>query len=751
MQAQKTWERQAYFGKESQRNAGIFARIVAYDAELPAFLGQYWTEARSTGLVISEKIPNPSEQQLSYYEEMLGREYHVNLGFFLQSLQRWLPRVGELPRRILAESIYDCLDALAKQGNSEAMCRNAYIKWMCWFYYRLERVVQALGKEPRPKLLYEGEISKYELQLLHIVHRAGCDVLLLQTAGDSAYQRLDPQNQYSQPLLNTQPQPFPQGFSLQSLQAEQAKIARFQAVCGRDAGRARLYNSWMIDTVQESVCTPPALRSRDVETDELCFVRLRGVEDTLSYKSDLYQFQRKCEQTGRALLCLEGALPRPSTEEIAQIRRASYQNLEDLLLDLSKNIQFPRNLALERLMKREFIAIIREESEKTGKNLNKLTNLSVYLLCWLKRYQSPLFASWQAGNLGIVLFLGAVKQESEAQFLRLLSRLPLDVVLLQPDLQEHCLVQDENLLEQTQPLSLSVCQFPKEEHGGQLGTVAYQAEQELTGLLYQDTGLYRPQQYQSAEALSLQTMYEEIALLWAEDVSMRPHFAVVDERVNLPVLYAKVCGVKDGNVNQYWADLRKLMTPETFLIAHVPFLHPTDENPIKPAVTQFWKQGRLQKQAILTNPNYSYGFLRQEIQELLLEKLDLLLEQKNIRGFFTKGTEYTALAVALHLPKEILRLLQNFDFTKRNPKVIVILNTEQSLSVEDTILLDYLHLLGFDVVCFVPTGYQTIETHWTPRHMETHQIGVYLYDLPIPNLTQKSTSPSWRDLFKRGS
>ena len=49
------------------------------------------------------------------------------------------------------------------------------------------------------------------------------------------------------------------------------------------------------------------------------------------------------------------------------------------------------------------------------------------------------------------------------------------------------------------------------------------------------------------------------------------------------------------------------------------------------------------------------------------------------------------------------------------------------------ILLTFLHLVGFDVLIFVPTGYQTVD-RWLNESMTVqHQTGDYLYDLTIPD------------------
>ena len=50
------------------------------------------------------------------------------------------------------------------------------------------------------------------------------------------------------------------------------------------------------------------------------------------------------------------------------------------------------------------------------------------------------------------------------------------------------------------------------------------------------------------------------------------------------------------------------------------------------------------------------------MQDYLLEKLQLLIDQKLIKGTFENGTEYTVVSTALNLSKDVLRLIQKFDF-----------------------------------------------------------------------------------------
>lgn len=122
-----------------------------------------------------------------------------------------------------------------------------------------------------------------------------------------------------------------------------------------------------------------------------------------------------------------------------------------------------------------------------------------------------------------------------------------------------------------------------------------------------------------------------------------------------------------------------------------------------------------------------------------------------IAGTYQNGTEYTIVSTALNLPKDLLRMIQKFDFTKKNPKLLFINTTEKILSLEDSILVAFLNLVGFDILFFVPTGYQCIEKYLPTGYVNEHQIGDYLYDLSVPDFhsVQESGLNSIKRLFGR--
>ncbi|MBQ8967901.1 YceG family protein [Ruminococcus sp.] len=748
-----------YFKELDQRpEKGVyFYRICGYNAQVAEFIKKYYEQARTGGVIIEGRIPNPDNKNLAYFEEIMGMDFKLELNFISTKLKKWLPRMSNYQRETVSGSIFNTLSTLRTQGKNDNMLKNCYIKFMCWLYYKFERVTAQLGENKVPKILYEGDISNYELLLISVLSNAGCDVVLLEYNGDSGYLKVDPQSADSFKLDIAGLGPFPDGFSLRGMR-EMAQA---------EAGRQRLYgappkftnctNAW-ISGEQDHIAEfkmPVNSRGSDANMFYNIYTRINGVWDKMTYTNDLYQMQLEIKNSGRRVVIVDEVLPLPTPDEINNVPRKYYNQQDQMIADLSTQIRYGNNVELQRIMVKSFVDVMLEESKIPDINLSKLTNKAVYLICWLKRYMAQLFANWRMPEVSCFIYMGGCTNENEAMFMRFLARLPVDVLILVPNLNgERCCLKDSLLYEQNCAESLDLRKFPAENSQLQMATLAYHAERELDTLMYQDSGIYRNRQYSKANAVTLKTMYEEIAILWKEELKYRPNFSTVDDVVNMPVLFAKVSGVKDGDLEQYWGGIKQMLTPDTFLITQAPYISPNAYNEMKSYSTEFLKRGVLQRQVIKNHPSYRYSFLRDEIQDHMLDKLQLLIDSRSIKGTFENGTEYLIVATIMNMNMDMIRKIQSFDFTKTNPKLIYINSGERMISLEDSIIVSFLNLIGFDVVFFVPTGYQSVEKHFNNMVMEEHQIGQYVYDLNVPDLRRfvvRKQPTSWRDrIFKRG-
>lgn len=730
-----------FFTPLPQRSAaGVYAcRMAQFNKEMDSLLRQYLKEARTYGSIVIGHLQNPDEKQLSYYNEIMGMQFQLDASFLNQALAKWLPRLSSAARGSVVDAMMGTLQEMRRQGKNDNMLKNAYIKFMCWMYYRLESVLRYLGEARIPKILYEGTPSRYELSMLHILTQAGCDLLMVEAEGDEAYQKLDAKNEYSQLLPVADGQSFPDGFSVLAIQKEEQQKVQFQSLYNEAEVRICATNTWLKGQVLQD---SRILRAERGEKDYIynLFARITGVEDKTTFGLDWMNWKLALEGQGRKVIVWEEIQP-PMPNEIAVVNKNNYNNTMQLFQDMVSKIHIKNDHALESQVRSAFLELLQEEEKKEAGNLKRLKNRAIYLLCWLQRYQATLFEGWQQGrDYNTLLYWGVCKDVYEALFLRLLARLPLDIIVLNPDRTKICKLQDAHLYEQNFEGSMSMAHFPSNPQQAAFGTAAYHAEMELNDTLYQDSGIYRSHQYQKARVISLQTMYEEMYLLWDEEVKFRPNFEVRDDVVTLPVMFEKINGVKDRDLHAYWQETAKLLVDDTLFLKSMEELnrlvHIQTQYPVS-----FLKNKKLQRTEIRKHPSYPYAIFREETQEYMLDKLQELLDSGWIKGTYEFGVEYKIIAVVLSLDMQVTRLIQTLDFTKKVPKLVLYATNEQIISLEGSILLAYLHLIGFDIAVFVPTGYQVIDAHFTSQIYLEQQIGDFLYDLTVPQLMHGSTTP----------
>ena len=311
---------------------GVYCcRLSGYTPEVKEFIQKFYDTARKNGVIIEGGIPNPDTRHIDFYTEMMGTAFQMNESFIQASLGKWLPRMSQKQRQEVSASIYSTLDSLQKQGKSVGMLKNAYIKFMCWLYYKFERIMNLLGNNEVPKILYEGEITIYELLLLSVLSHAGCDVLILQYHGDGDYPKIDPNSQYSKPFNLMGAQAFPQGFSLKQQRETVQKESQLQRLYGTLPEIQNCTNAWIKGTGLAEFKTPPAQRN-DPKLFYNGFCRLVGVEDKQEYPNQLYQLHQELKNANRPHLIFDEKIPAPTFQEAEAVSRKNYGRVEDIIV-----------------------------------------------------------------------------------------------------------------------------------------------------------------------------------------------------------------------------------------------------------------------------------------------------------------------------------------------------------------------------------------------------------------------------------
>lgn len=744
------------YSKRTNKGAYLL-RSFSYGKDIEGFLQKLIVNRSKYNVLFIDKFNNPDEQQLDYYESVLGLEFSNTRQFYENAFAKWLTRLNPAQKNTLIDSLEETFNMLLKSGKTESILKNIYVKFMCWFYYKLESILSSLGNDNFPKIIYTGNISYHELLLMHLLAESGCDIFLLINDIES-YKKADGNHSLSHIFEDSNKLPFPNDFSAHYILNKLAKnntAAQQNSPSNQQAnkpnqsqisGSSKITlppnipnvntNAWLYTTVESSknlAATPleilnaflkPEGERGDGNTIYNLFIRINGIWDRTTSVKDLFSWQKKLSQNGRNIIEIN-KIDIPSMQETQNIPRFNITSKEDIVAGIYPVLQKTSVPRLNNIIYKAFYDVIMNDDED---KLNRLNNKAIYLAVWFNRFAGRLYANYKDdNNMPVFIYFGGAKSKFECIFLKFLSHILCDVLILCPSENDKCMLEDGKLFSVSYDEFLNIHELPKTPDDAVIGTVAYHAEQDLTNVLYDNSGLYRQRQYKHADTLKLQTMLEEINILWHETGTYRPGFETMDNTVLLPVIAAKINGIKNGNKKQYWENIKKKLGDDTVLIKSVPYIKNINTTNFK--AHELIRNGKILVDVIKSSPKYKYKILRNETQEHIFNKIQLLLDSKIIKGTFTQGMEYRILNVLLDLNKDIIRLIQKFDFTKYIPKVVVLAFSENSCSIDDAILLAFLHFAGFDIAIYTPTGYQVVETYYNEPLFVDYQAGEYDYDM----------------------
>ena len=735
-----------FFKRQSERKPkGVyFYRINSYDETILEFIRKYYDLAKREGAIIDKNIENPTADNIAYFNEIIGDKYVHGPGFMAEALKKWLPRIKDYQRASIADGIYDTLEVLRRQGKNIDILKNNFIRIMCWLYYNFYNIMERLGNDDVPKIIFWGNVNFSELSTLKILSNAGADIILVQPGGDSKYMTIDPKSEYSIDL-GMGSESFPAGFDLQWLLKQHEEDKSKRLLYSNKANAKANTNTWLSGDLFEDLKN--TRRGENTSFFYNMFARINGCDNRNTYVNNLYLLYQDLKKANRSIKVINNKITNPSVDEISKIKRGNYANENQLIMDLKKNINLKSNTFID-VARDAFVDTMIETGKLMNMDLNKMMNKGIYILCWFQRYIPDLLGNTDIHSPApILIYFGNVETDTESLFLNMVAKLPIDVIIFNPEKKGDKLT-GERLYEVHFEETLKVNEFPTDGNNLSMGTMAYNAERDLDTMMYSDTGMYRDMQFSKANIIKLSTTYEEINIYWKQEARFRPNFSTVDDIVNIPVIFAKISGVANSDTNTYFQNIKDLLTDTTLIYKNENIY---DRNcTVAAGVPSFFKNGRLDREGIKHSQIYKYDYLRAETQDYILDKLSELLRRKTIAGTGQNGTEYKIITIVLDLPKEILRFIQSFDFTKCPPKLIIVNTTETVISLEDSIIVAFLNLIGFDIVFFIPTGYDNVNKYFNNQIMEEHIIGNYLYDIAIPDFNRlRSVKEKKKTFFSR--
>lgn len=699
-----------------------FTRYVGYDSSdsFRGFLIQQFAASQKGGLFFREKLPMATTSEITaaaaYTAASFDRAEDLQ-----KSIEMWLhasnvPCDGAALAEIMAKAVGDC----------GANKKNTYFVLLCW-------LIKYLGARPS-RLLYIGAPSLRELYFLLMMQAAGVTITLVSYGLDADFTKLAFKDRITV-KSGRENAPLQIDFSKVDLSLE-AKLAEMRAeeeqarglVKRLSATAAGIFEDYLRDR-KTRVIQDGGVYTEDGEIPVYCAAML-GFDDDVVYTNMLVKFKESFAGLKKQLIFIEKTLSNPNADEVKALGAVTRTSTEAMIDALALTINLPGDrirTALARNALREILSGI------DTANQTVVLNYANKLITWLYRCTQARKFSVRYEDIPVVLYYGDISQ-SEAYFLNFMSRCGFDVIYISPNLNNAELVISKNLDGRMQifklPQSRESGSYPAKAVKMKVATIAYSAERELDTKLYGgDTGIYRSFQFPNSQSVTLRTTFEEIDILWKEEARFRQGFSTAGNLVSVPNIFAKISGVEDENLDKYWDDVRRKLTPETILIEKKPNLN--EPQPDISAYRQFYRNGEIDAERLKNSPLNKYSFLPDRTQDMLFYKL----QEACSSGFLKLSGDELMCAVihyGLSFGRDFLQIIQRFDFTRRIPKLIYIDAIEDTFTLQECVQIVLCNLIGFDVLIYTPSGYKNLETFVKNDAFEEHIMNRFMYNVEVP-------------------
>lgn len=721
-----------------------FTRYIGYDNAdvFKNMLIESYAAAKKNGLFFEGRIPMASTNEISsaagYAAADLSDERSVKSGLQCWLSSQRLQYSAEVITPLLTEAIKTC----------GANGKNTYFVLLCW-------LMKYLSIKPA-SLLYIGSGTLRELYFMLILSSCGVKVTYVSYGQEADFDKFTHKDKV-QTIGGTMSGVVQIDFAHIDL-SKAAQLCEMRASAQQVEGivqrlnttAAGIFEDLMVDR-RTRVVKNGGVYTEDGVIPVYC-ASLIGYDDEAVYNNMLLNFKEGFAKSKKQLIFIEKPLDNPNADEIKQLGSVNRSSVTAMIDELALKIKLNGDPVRTALAQTELRKLL--NSLYTG-NPTVVFNYGSKFISWLYRCTQARKYAVQYEDIPLILYYGDISQ-SELYFLHYMSRVGFDIIYITPNKLLLDITVDKNLDNRMQifqlPQTKDSGSYPTKAIKMKVNTVAYSAERELDTMLYSgDAGIFRDFQFLNSQTVTLRTTLEEIGILWKQEARFRQGFATSGNLVTVPNIFAKISGVKDGNVNAYWEEIRDRLTPETIL--RVKGEKPEQQGtPDLSAYRSFYRNGQIDTERLKTSSLNKYSYLPDRIQDMLLYKL-----QETVDSKFLKLSGDDLMCAVMHfgmnLDKEFMKLLQSFDFTKQLPKLIWIDPVEQTFTLEECIQLVLCNLIGFDILIYTPTGYKNLETFVSSDAFEEHTLNDFQYNLEVPKFkipSETRNSGLFGKLFRKG-
>lgn len=487
------------------------------------------------------------------------------------------------------------------------------------------------------------------------------------------------------------------------------------------------------------------------------FYRFIGIKDKQEYDNELKTLQLKCSEIENKVVIFDNEIPLSGEMELIQYIYNELQtmNLNDIV---NQDITIFDNYEINNkfLLALQYVVDLSIKNENFF-NDNVRNNFITKIIVWTYMYLKDI--SFDGDINPKCIYYGSISRH-EIYFLMLLNKMEIDVIYINPLKEEYF---DEidiyNVSKCIKEIQIDVIEtFEERCKRGKLTenieTITKQIQSEIHEELFVNTGIFKPWQFRSGftKSVLLDTILEDIYIYYNEPAKLREGFEVEGKNVKVPCFFKKIDG-EHLEKFEYQKLVRYCIESSSNTLF---FNNGNISNDIDVSGEMFelmfcqLSDGTFDIEEVKKLDIYKFKKYSDETQNFLLNKFNEVIKRKDLYlNKLDKDDVLKLLVLVLSLNEEIVRLVDNFDFVDRVPKIVIYLNNEDTINDNMKLLIGYLHNIGIDIIIFNPSGLCNISNIINSERFNSTRLQNINYKSNYKSLIRTNTKQSvFSKLFK---
>ncbi|MGL5347568.1 MAG: YceG family protein, partial [Peptostreptococcaceae bacterium] len=277
-------------------------------------------------------------------------------------------------------------------------------------------------------------------------------------------------------------------------------------------------------------------------------------------------------------------------------------------------------------------------------------------------------------------------------------------------------------------------------------TITKQIQSEIHEELFVNTGIFKPWQFRDGytKSVLLDTILEDIYIYYNEPAKLREGFEVEQKTVKVPCFFKKIDG-EHLDKSEYQKLVKYCIeAPNTLFFNDGNISRDTTvSGDMYTLMFCQLSDGTFDIEEIKKLDIYRFKKYNNEVQDFLLNKFNEVIKRKDLYvNSLDKESSLKLLVLVLALNEEIIRIVDNFDFVDRVPKIVIYLNGEENISDSMKLLLGYIHNIGIDIIIFNPSGLCNISDVINSERFNDTRLQNINYNSNYKNLVKINTKQS---------